>query len=160
MRIFKIAAGKVVYFSYILVLPIIFAPSVWWVLVGFLIMHLITGFLLSIIFQTAHVMPSTDYPLPDLDGQMSNNWAVHQLATTTNYAPKSRIFSWFIGGLNYQVEHHLFSNISHVHYRKISTIVADTAREYGIPYHSQGSFAQALKQHGQMLYQLGRVQAS
>ncbi len=157
-RIFKIVAGKVVYFGFILVLPMFFAPHFWWVLVGFLIMHLITGFLLSIIFQTAHVMPSSEYPLPDLNGKMNNNWAVHQLSTTTNFSPKSRIFSWFIGGLNYQVEHHLFSNISHIHYRKLSKIVSDTAREYGIPYHCQGSFVQALKQHGQMLYQLGRVQ--
>jgi linoleoyl-CoA desaturase len=157
-RIFKIVAGKVVYFGLILVLPMFFAPHFWWVIVGFLIMHLITGFLLSIIFQTAHVMPSSEYPLPDLDGKMNNNWAVHQLSTTTNFSPKSRIFSWLIGGLNYQVEHHLFSNISHIHYRKLSEIVSDTAREYGIPYHCQGSFVQALKQHGQMLYQLGRVQ--
>jgi linoleoyl-CoA desaturase len=158
-RLLKIATGKVVYFSIILVLPLILAPHAWWVLVGFLIMHLILGFILTVIFQTAHVMPSSDYPLPDLDGKMSNNWAVHQMSTTTNYSPKSKIFSWFIGGLNYQVEHHLFSNISHIHYRKISKIVSDTAREYGIPYHCQSSFAEAVKQHGQMLYQLGRVPA-
>ncbi len=156
-RLFKIAGGKLLYFGYMIALPIWLAPvSPWLVIVGFLLMHLVCGFVLSIIFQTAHVMPSSEYPLPDENGTMENNWAVHQMLTTTNFSPKSRLFSWFIGGLNYQIEHHLFANISHVHYRDISRIVAETAREFGIPYHCQKSFGHALVNHGKMLYQLGR----
>lgn len=157
LRLLKIGGGKLFYFGYMLLLPMLFVPfSPWIVLAGFLVMHLVTGFVLSIIFQTAHVMPSSEFPLPDGEGRMQNNWAVHQMLTTTNFSPKSRIFSWFIGGLNYQIEHHLFANISHVHYRDISRIVAETAREFGIPYHCQKNFAYALHNHGKMLYQLGR----
>lgn len=155
-RLFKIGFGKLVYFAYMLVLPMFFAPSVWLVIVGFLVMHLVIGFVLSIIFQTAHVMPTSEYPLPNEQGEMENSWAVHQLLTTTNFAPKSKIFSWFIGGLNYQVEHHLFANISHIHYKNISKIVAQTAREFGLPYYCQPTFVSALRSHGKMLYQLGR----
>lgn len=157
IRLVKICLGKTMYFAYMLVLPLIFVPVAPWVIIlGFLIMHFVTGFILSVIFQTAHVMPSSEYPLPDEDGNMKNNWAVHQLSTTTNFSPRSRIFSWFIGGLNYQVEHHLFANISHVHYRKISEIVKQTAREYNIVYNCEPTFMHAVYAHGKMLYQLGR----
>ncbi len=156
-RLFKIGFGKLMYFGYMLIVPMILAPVAPWLsVVGFLLMHVVTGFVLSIIFQTAHVMPSSEYPLPNAEGEIDSNWAVHQLRTTTNFSPKSRVFSWFIGGLNYQVEHHLFANISHVHYKGLSKIVAETAREFGIPYHCQPSFARALHSHGKMLYQLGR----
>ncbi len=155
-RLVKISLGKIMYFGYMLIIPMLLTPNPWLVIAGFLVMHLVTGFVLSIIFQTAHVMPTTAYPLPNEKGEMENNWAVHQMETTTNYAPKSRFFSWLIGGLNFQVEHHLFANISHVHYRDISAIVARTAGEFGIPYNYQPSFAHALRGHGRMLYQLGR----
>lgn len=154
-RIIQIAIGKVFYFTYMVVIPMIFAPTLWWAIAGFFLMHLITGFLLSIIFQSAHVMPSSEYPLPNEKGELENNWAVHQIRTTTNFSPRSRFFSWWIGGLNYQVEHHLFSHISHVNYRPLSKIVAQTAREYGIPYHCEPSFGHALVSHGSMLHQLG-----
>lgn len=156
-RFLKISVGKSMYFAYMLVLPLIFAPiAPWIIIVGFFVMHFVTGVLLSIIFQTAHVMPSSEYPLPNESGEMDNNWAVHQMLTTTNFAPKNRIFSWFIGGLNFQVEHHLFANISHIHYRSISEIVKSTAQEFGIPYHCEPTFARAVHSHGKMLYQLGR----
>jgi linoleoyl-CoA desaturase len=80
------------------------------------------------------------------------------LYTTSDYAPKSRIFSWLIGGLNYQVEHHLFPYISHVHYRDISKIVQEKAKKYGLPYHSNKSFASAVWLHIKMLKLLGEGQ--
>lgn len=156
-RILKIISGKIFYVTYMIAMPLIFAPFAWWLtLLGFLVMHIICGFILSIIFQTAHVMTTSEFPLPDEEGRIENNWAVHQMLTTTNFSPKSRIFSWFIGGLNYQIEHHLFAGISHVHYRDLSKVVAETAKEYGIPYHCQKNFVHALRDHGKMLYQLGR----
>ena len=137
----------------------IFAPVAWWVVLGsFVIMHLIAGFILSAIFQPAHVMPSSEYPLPTETGMIENDWAVHQLHTTCNFAPKARFFTWFVGGLNYQIEHHLFPSISHMHYRRISKVVKETAKEYGLPYHSQKTFFHALWYHGKMLYMLGRPQ--
>lgn len=134
-EVVKLVGWKLLYYSYALILPLIMVPlSAWIIILGFITMHFITGLLISAVFQTAHVMPNTDFPLPDENGQLDKNWTLHQMATTTNYAPGSRLFSWLIGGLNYQVEHHLLPNVCHVHYRKLSKIVKSTAEEYGIPY--------------------------
>ena len=94
-----------------LVLPIIVSPSWWMALVGFFVMHFIAGFVLAIVFQCAHVVENADYPKPKDGGNMEHNWFAHQLHTTSNFASNSRLFSWFVGGLNFQVEHHLFPNI-------------------------------------------------
>lgn len=155
---FQFFVWKVAYFAVMLALPIYLLPVSPWVIVGsFIMMHFITGFILAIIFQTAHIMPEVEFPMPDQDGVVNTSWPVHELATTTNFAPKSRIFSWFIGGLNYQVEHHLFSDVCHVHYKSISKIVKQTATEYGLPYYSQPTFIGALGQHAVMLKSLGRA---
>lgn len=148
---------KIIYFGLFLVMPLVYLPIPWyWTIILFIIMHMICSIILSVIFQTAHVMPTSDFPKPDLNGNIDHNWAIHQLLTTTDYAPKNRIFSWFIGGLNYQIEHHLFPNVSHVHYRKISPMVKKLAMKYNIPYHVQPSFLFALKNHLVMLKYLGR----
>jgi linoleoyl-CoA desaturase len=155
----QIILWKLFYYSYMLVLPMLLLPvSPWFVLLGFVSMHAVTGFSLSVVFQLAHVMPTNVYPLPDEKGMIEKNWAVHQMMTTSNFSPKSRIFSWFIGGLNYQIEHHLFANVCHVHYKNISPIVVNTAKEYGIPYHTQQNFILALWNHYKMLRYLGRVE--
>jgi len=150
--------SKVLYYVVFMVIPMILLPFAWyWVVVFFLAMHYTSGFILTVIFQTAHVVPTSEYPLPDENNTVENNWAVHQLLTTSDFSPKSRIFSWFIGGLNYQVEHHLFPNISHVHYRKISKLVKEMANKYNLPYYVQPGFLKALWEHGKMLKKLGRV---
>lgn len=155
----KLIAWKVFYFGYVIVLPLIFLPfSPWVTIVGFVIMHAVAGFLLSIVFQAAHVMPSCEFPLPNEKGMVENNWAVHQLETTTNFAPNNWILNWFIGGLNYQVEHHLFTHICHIHYPKISKIVSETAKEFGVRYQSQKSFMSAMWQHAKLLKDLGRME--
>jgi linoleoyl-CoA desaturase len=147
---------KVIYIGYILVIPIVFTGIVWWqVLLGVVLMHYIAGFILAIIFQPAHVIEGTEYPLPDDTNTLENNWAVHQLLTTTNFGNNSRWFSWYVGGLNFQIEHHLFPNICHVHYRKIAEIVKETAGEFGLPYKSSPTFLQALASHTRLLKQLG-----
>jgi len=146
---------KVFYFSYILVLPILFSGMPWYMVVyGFVIMHLICGLSLACIFQPAHVLEHSKFPIAN-DGKIENNWAVHQMLTTTDFSPKSHITSWFIGGLNYQIEHHLFPEICHVHYPAIAKIVKQTAQEYGIPYHVIPTFAGALLAHAKMLKFLG-----
>jgi linoleoyl-CoA desaturase len=154
----KMIAGKLLYFTLFLVLPIIVLPIAWyWTVLFFIVAQFICGFILGIVFQTAHVMPSSEYPLPDESGKIEHDWAVHQLLTTADYAPKNKILSWYIGGLNFQVEHHLFPQISHVHYSKIAPIVKNTAQKYNIPYHVNKSFWSALYQHAKMLKQLGRA---
>ena len=155
----KIVGWKLLYFSYALVIPLLVVPSAPWVIVlAFLSMHFVTGLLISIVFQVAHIMPNTEFPLPNEDGIISSDWAGHQLATTTNFSPKSRIFSWLIGGLNYQIEHHLLPNVCHVHYKKISSIVAETAKEYGIPYNTKKTFIAAITAHIGILRKLGKMQ--
>ncbi len=149
-------ATKIVYVSYIFVVPVMVTALTWWqILIGIFIMHYITGFILAIIFQPAHVIEGTEYPLPDESNTLENNWTVHQLLTTTNFSNNSRWFSWYIGGLNFQIEHHLFPNVCHVHYRNISGIVRETANEYGLPYKSTRTFAEALGMHARLLKTLG-----
>lgn len=156
-RLIELILSKILYYAYVIVVPLLVTPFAWyWILIGFLFMHLTAGFILSIIFQPAHVMPTSDFPLPDDKGNIENNFAIHQMLTTTNFSPKSRVFSWFVGGLNYQVEHHLFPNICHVHYKRISKIVKETADEFKIPYHTQRNFMLALWNHAKMLKMLGR----
>lgn len=149
---------KSMYYIFALIIPLIVLPMAWyWVLMFFVISHLIAGLSLSLIFQTAHVMPTSEFPEADEKGKVDTHWAVHQMLTTANFSPRSKWFSWLIGGLNYQIEHHLFPNICHVHYPKLSKIVQETAEKYNIPYHIQPTFTKALAVHWKMLYQLGRA---
>jgi linoleoyl-CoA desaturase len=151
-----LVATKLIYIGYIFVLPLLLTSLVWWqIIVGILIMHYIAGFVLAIIFQPAHVIDGTEFPLPNEENMLENNWAVHQLHTTTNFGNRSRWFSWYVGGLNLQIEHHLFPNVCHVHYRKISSIVKSTASEFGLPYKSARTFMGALSGHFRLLRQLG-----
>lgn len=146
---------KIFYFSYIIVLPLFLTSiSFAYILLGFVIMHLTAGLILGCIFQPAHVMETCEFPMPK-DGKIENNWAIHQFLNTTNFAPDSKIFSWLVGGLNFQIEHHLFPGICHVHYKDISVIVKQTAQEYGVPYYSKPTFLGALWDHAKMLKLLG-----
>lgn len=98
------------------------------------------------------------FPDPILaDGKrhIKDTWAIHELTNSTNFAPDSRLFSWLIGGLNFQIEHHLFMNICHVHYKKIAPIVKKTAESFGLPYHVKATFWLALTDHAKMLKILG-----
>jgi len=140
----------------VLVLPIIFSPLSWWATtLCFLMMHFIAGVVLAMIFQPAHVVPTSNYPIPDESGNIEADWAVNQLYNTANFAPKAKMFSWYVGGLNYQIEHHLFPNVCHVHYNKLAKIVRETAEEYNLPYISQKTFLGALREHTKMLRDLG-----
>ena len=114
---------------------------------------------MAIIFQMAHVVEGVEQPLPTSEGNIENEWAIHQLQTTANFARNNGFINWFVGGLNFQIEHHLFPNISHIHYKKISHIVERTAREYGLPYNINPSFLDAVVSHLRMLKALGREAA-
>jgi len=147
---------KVIYVGYIFIIPVMLTSIPWPLIVlGIVIMHYIAGFTLAIIFQPAHVNDVAEFPEPDDTNKLANNWAIHQLLTTTNFGHNT-LFSWYVGGLNYQIEHHLFPNVCHVHYRKIASIVKATALEYGLPYKSSSTFLQALKAHAHLLEMLGR----
>lgn len=157
-ELFFVIFWKVFYWSYIIVVPIFVLdiPAVP-TLVGWFLMHYVCSIILSLIFQLAHVMPENQFPLPNEKEIIENNWEIHQLQTTANFSQKSRLFSWYIGGLNYQIEHHLFSSICHVHYRHISKIVRETAKEYNIPYYSNGSFFKAIGMHYRVIKKFGQA---
>ncbi len=157
-----IVASKIFYYSYIMVIPFLFFDCSWWIIpIAFVLAKQFTcGLILACIFQPAHVVESTTFPMPDSTGHIETDWSVHQLFTTANFAPKNLVLSWFVGGLNYQVEHHLFPAISHVHYRKISPIVQQTAKEFNLPYHSEPHFIGALWSHTKMLWKLGRQETA
>jgi linoleoyl-CoA desaturase len=155
-QVTRMTMAKVLYWAVVLFLPMWLSPASWWLtLIFFLTMHFLAGVFSATIFQAAHVMPDAEYPVAPENGQVEESWFVHQLRTTCNFSPKSRVFSWFVGGLNYQIEHHLFPSISHVHYRKLSKIVSQTASEFGLPYHVYPNFAVALWQHTKHLWVLG-----
>jgi len=148
---------KIIYFSIWIVVPLLFFNIAWWkILIGFFIMHYVAGMILSIVFQLAHVVEEADMFLPDPSGTMKNTWAIHQLFTTVNFSTKNKIMNWFTGGLNHQVEHHIFPNISHVHYTKISKIVKDTAREFNLPYNEYKTTRKAIIAHFKHLKEMGQ----
>lgn len=146
---------KLCYFFVLIALPIMVGIPFYQVLIGFLICQAIAGLILSIVFQLAHTVEETDFPMPDGEGAMKNSWAVHQLSTTMDFARHNKLLSWYVGGLNFQVEHHLFTRICHVHYPAISEIVKETATEFGVPYLEKKTFWEAFKSHVRLLKQNG-----
>lgn len=148
--------SKIAYVLFILALPMLVLDITFgqWAL-GFLVMNCTAGIILSTVFQLAHVVEGAAQPSVDEKGNIENAWAIHQLNTTANFAGNNKILSWYIGGLDYQVEHHLFPNISHIHYPAISSIVKNTAEDFGIIYNNKHSFTKGLKSHIKMLRDLG-----
>lgn len=152
----KIILLKVLYFTTFIILPIFVFGVPWWLAIsGFLLMHFIAGVILTVIFQLAHTVEGTDHPLPDEEGLINENWAIHQMKTTVNFSRKSKILNWYLGGLNFQVEHHLFPKICHVHYPKISEIVKATAEEYGVPYLENETLPKAIRSHFRLIKRMG-----
>jgi linoleoyl-CoA desaturase len=147
---------KLLYYFLWIVLPLLVLDIAWWkVLIGFFVMHYTAGIILSIVFQLAHIVPMAEMPLPDKEGNLEHTWAVHQLYTTTNFAPNNKFISWYTGGLNHQVEHHIFPHISHIHYGKLAKIVKETALEFNLPYNEYKTFTKAIAEHFNQLKTLG-----
>lgn len=154
----KLVLMKLTYLLTILVIPVLFFKIPFYhIFLGFTLMHFISGIILTVIFQLAHTLEGTTHPLPDKNGNIENDWAIHQMDTTINFSPDNKILSWYVGGLNYQIEHHLFPKICHVHYPSIAGIVRDTASEFSVPYKVNPTFYQALKSHFDALYRFGRL---
>jgi linoleoyl-CoA desaturase len=127
-------------------------------LIGFLVFSLLAGFVLSIVFQLAHTVEHTAFPgVNEETGRLEDEWAIHQLKTTANFATRNKVISWFVGGLNFQVEHHLFPKISHIHYPAISEIIRKACAEYGIPYIEYPKMRMAVLSHVNHLKHLGRA---
>jgi linoleoyl-CoA desaturase len=139
---------KLTYFSTFFLIPtLVFQIPFGQILAGFLLMHFTAGLVLTVIFQLAHSVEGTQHPLPNENGVIEKDWAIHQLETTVNFSPRNKWLSWYIGGLNFQIEHHLFPKVCHVHYPKIAPIVKQTANEFGLKYLENRSFFAAVKSH-------------
>ncbi len=148
---------KIAHAAIFVVIPIALVGFLPW-LIGFLSMGMVAGVVLSIVFQLAHTVEHTHFPLPDqATGKMEDEWAIHQVKTTANFATKNKLVSWLVGGLNFQIEHHLFPKISHVHYPAISKIIRQVCEDYGIKYIEYPKVRYAVASHISFLKQLGRA---
>lgn len=149
--------AKAGYAFVMIALPIWLVGFLPW-LIGYLCISLSAGFLLSIVFQLAHTVEETSFPTPEGDHQkIENEWAIHQVQTTANFATRNRFISWILGGLNFQIEHHLFPKISHIHYPAISKIIKQTCEEFGIRYIEFRKMRHAIVSHTAHLKRMGRV---
>ena len=148
---------KVYYAAVFMVIPIMVWGWGGW-LVGFLIANAVMGLTLSFVFQLAHVVENTEFEHIPLDEtkHLETAWAEHQLKTTANFAMESKVVSWFVGGLNFQIEHHLFPKVSHVHYPALSKIVQEKCKEYNMPYHNNPRLIDAIASHLRVMKQLGK----
>ncbi len=152
----KLFVTKAFYYTYAIILPLVTLNITWWqVLIGFTTLHLIAGLILGIIFQLAHVVESTTHPIPNKDNMIENHWVIHEMLTTNNFARSNKVLCWFVGGLNFQIEHHLFPKVCSIHYPAISPIVEQTANEFGIPYNCHETFNEAVASHYRTLKQFG-----
>lgn len=126
-------------------------------LVGFLVMTLVAGFVLSIVFQLAHTVEQTEFPVTnESTNRLPDEFAAHQIKTTANFATRNKLISWLVGGLNFQIEHHLFPKISHVHYPAISEIVKRVCFEYQLQYIEYPTMRQAVFAHVRFLRRMGK----
>ena len=138
-------------------IPIYTVGFVSW-LIGFLSFTIVGGLVISIVFQLAHTVEHTHFPMPDVvTGKLEDEWAVHQLKTTANFAPRNKVINWFVGGLNFQVEHHLFPKISHVHYPAINKIIKEACEEFSVTYIEYPKMRHAIASHVSFLKQMGRA---
>jgi linoleoyl-CoA desaturase len=146
---------KLLNYSIFIVIPFLVIDLPWYhILLGFLLMHYVAGFTVAIIFMLAHVVEKAHFIDPDETGQLEHSWTVHQLYTTVNFSTDSWMAAFLTGGLNSQVEHHLYPNICSVHYPEISKIVRKTAHEFGHPY-LESSFTEAVFSHFRFLKKMG-----
>jgi linoleoyl-CoA desaturase len=152
---FTFWATKLSYVATFIVLPIIF-KGILAAILGYLIVSMVTGIVIAVVFQLAHVVESVSFNNPDdTNGVIEEEWAIHQINTTSNFATKNPLVSWFTGGLNYQVEHHLFPRISHVHYPALNKIVRETCEKFGVQYHEYGTVIAAVRSHTRHLKTMG-----
>ena len=149
--------SKLMYVGCYIVLPVALVGWQTWLLF-FISMHLGLGFTLAIVFQLAHVVEETEFEFAAIDETktIEDEWAIHQVKTTADFSPDSRFISWFVGGLNFQIEHHLFPRISHIHYPAISKITKMKCEEFNLPYNCIPSLRLAVQSHFRFLKSLGK----
>ncbi len=148
--------GKVFHFTVMLAIPMLVYP--WWqVVIGYVVTMLAVGLILAVVFQLAHICPEAEFPVPVGNPEhIEDEWAIHQVETTVDFAPRNKVLNWYIGGLNYQVEHHLLPHICHVNYPRLAPIVKATCEEFGVKYNCYPTWRSAFKGHWRELRILAR----
>jgi len=148
--------SKALYLVFYVLIPILVVGWQAW-LIGFVVAHCVFGFTLAIVFQLAHVVEHTEFDsVSDNPKVIESEWAIHQVKTTANFATNNKIISWLVGGLNFQIEHHLFPRVSHVHYPALSKIVKRVCELHGMPYHQFPTMSSAIVSHFRLMRKLGR----
>jgi len=149
--------GKLFFIAFYIALPIVMIGWKWW-LIGFVISQFTLGLTLAIVFQLAHVVEHAEFDAAGVDPvKIENEWAIHQVKTTANFAFSNKLVTWFVGGLNYQIEHHLFPRISHVHYPAISKIVKETCEKFDLNYIYFPSTRAAIASHVRFMHTMGKT---
>jgi linoleoyl-CoA desaturase len=146
--------GKLVFFTLAFAVPLAFHP-LWAVAAVYGVTAVVVGIVLSVVFQLAHCVELADFPVDRVTGRIDNAWAVHQVETSVDFARHSRAACWLLGGLNFQIEHHLFARICHVNYPAIAALVERTCGEFGIRYNYNKTFLGALRSHYRWLREMG-----
>ncbi len=149
-------AGKTVFVFLAVVIPLML-HSWTHVLLWYAVASFVQGVVLGVVFQLAHCVEETSFPMPDPQtGRMATDWAVHQLLTTIDFGRENRLLSWYIGGLNFQIEHHLFPQVCHIHYPALSKLVEATCREHGVQYFAHRTLGSGIASHYRWLRRMGR----
>lgn len=146
--------SKAIHFTLFVIIPIYvlgFVPTI----LGILIISIVCGFTLATVFQLAHVVENTEFKTIE-DLQVQEEWMIHQIQSTSNFATKNKIVTWLLGGLNFQVEHHLFPKVSHVHYPALNKIVKETCLEFNLQYNEYQTTFQAFRAHINVINSLSR----
>jgi linoleoyl-CoA desaturase len=148
--------GKLAFVTIAFVVPLV-KHSFWQIALFYAITWFIAGWVVSVVFQLAHCVEGPVFPiLPAEGGRVQHSWAIHQVQTTVNFAPRNRLLTWYLGGLNHQIEHHLFPSLSHVHYSRISDEVRAVCAEFGVRYFAHDSMFRAIVSHFQWLRRMGK----
>jgi linoleoyl-CoA desaturase len=112
---------------------------------------------MAVTFQLAHCVEEADFVAPEQLSASRRVWAVHEVETTVDFCPRNPLLTWVLGGLNFQIEHHLFPGIPHTHYARIAEIVQRNALRHGVRYTVHRSLREALRSHYRHLRTLGRM---
>lgn len=153
----KLIITKLLYWGYTLAIPmLVMNVPFWYVIIGFITVHFVAGFILTVVFQLAHIVENLEHDIVQDPTKIEHSWAVHQILTTANFSRKNPFLNWYLGGLNFQIEHHLFPHICHIHYTKISKIVEKAVADYNMEYQEFPNIFKAIASHYRTLKQFSK----
>jgi linoleoyl-CoA desaturase len=151
-----VLVGKALFVLWALVIPSFVYP--WWaVLAGYVCFSMVTSLIMATTFQLAHCVEEATAASPEDVRAEQPEWAVHEVETTVDFCPRNPVLTWMLGGLNFQIEHHLFPRVPHTHYPRIAEIVRRNCERHGVRYTSQPSLRAALRSHFVHLRTMGRL---